>query len=77
MYILLQQDAIKKFKVELEPSLEKTDQFLDEAQTLYKNLKAHNDNIDIVLKEYGYHYEEHKDNILENNHRYMRYFMSI
>lgn len=61
--------------MELKPSLEETDQFLDEAQTLYEDLKAQCDNIDTVLAEYGYHYEEHKHSMLEN--RYVLYFNLI
>lgn len=56
--------------MELKPSLQETDQFLDEAQTLYEDLKAECDNIDTVLAEYGYRYEEDKDKTLESDHKY-------
>ncbi|XP_011636936.2 uncharacterized protein LOC105427076 [Pogonomyrmex barbatus] len=59
-------NAIEKFQSELEPSLEETDQLLEESQALYEDIKEKCDNLDIVLAEYGYHYEE--NNIGEENH---------
>ncbi|XP_018313142.1 uncharacterized protein [Mycetomoellerius zeteki] len=50
--------AIEKLQSKLEPSLDKTDQLLKESQVMYKDLKEQCDNLDIVLAEYGYHYDE-------------------
>ncbi|EFN85298.1 hypothetical protein EAI_17412 [Harpegnathos saltator] len=61
-------DAIEKSRKKLELSLEKTDQFLSEAQASFEDLKTKSDNIDIVLAEYGYNYEEYKD-MSESDHR--------
>ncbi|XP_032665411.1 uncharacterized protein LOC116841502 isoform X2 [Odontomachus brunneus] len=62
-------DKMRKSRMEIELLLKETDQFLDETQTLYEDLKIKCHNIGIVLAEYGYHYEEHKDSILVNDNR--------
>ncbi|XP_012527818.1 uncharacterized protein LOC105831903 [Monomorium pharaonis] len=59
-------NAVEKFQSELEPSLDETDQFLNETQAIYEDLKEQCDNLDIVLAEYGYHYEE--SNSEQENH---------
>ncbi|XP_071637334.1 uncharacterized protein [Temnothorax longispinosus] len=51
-------NAAEKLKSKLEPSLDETDQLLEESQAMYEDLKGQCDNLDIVLAEYGYHYEE-------------------
>nr|XP_012234165.1 PREDICTED: uncharacterized protein LOC105678975 [Linepithema humile] len=61
-------NAVEKFQSELEPSLKEMDCFLEKSEEMYKNLKEQCDNLDIVLAEYGYHYEEN-DNVLEKSHR--------
>lgn len=59
---------MEKYQLELEPSLKETDCFLEQSEEMYKNLKEQCDNLDIVLAEYGQHYEEN-DNVLEKNNR--------
>ncbi|XP_018368003.1 PREDICTED: uncharacterized protein LOC108764329 isoform X1 [Trachymyrmex cornetzi] len=49
---------MEKLQSKLEPSLDKTDQLLKQSQEMYKDLKEQCDNLDIVLAEYGYHYDE-------------------
>lgn len=63
--------------MEIELSLKETDQFLDEAQTLYEDLKAKCNNVGTVLAEYGYHYEDHKDSNLVNDNRYVFYIFFV
>ncbi|XP_018048911.1 PREDICTED: uncharacterized protein LOC108687569 [Atta colombica] len=57
---------MEKLQSKLEPSLDKTDQLLKESQEMYKDLKEQCDNLDIVLAEYGYHYDESNDG--QENH---------
>lgn len=59
-------DAIEKLQSEVEPSLDETDQLLEESQALYESLKEQSNELDIVLTEYGYHYEESIDR--QENH---------
>jgi len=66
----LQQDAVEKFQSETELSLEKTDEFLESTKAIYDDLKEQCDNIDIVLAEYGYRYDEADDDGQENNRYY-------
>jgi len=61
---------MEKLQSKLEPSLDKTDQLLKESQEMYKDLKEQCDNLDIVLAEYGYHYDESTDE-QENHLRYI------
>ncbi|KYM94089.1 hypothetical protein ALC62_15316 [Cyphomyrmex costatus] len=58
--------ALEKLQLKLEPSLDKTDQLVKESQAMYKDLKEQCDNLDIVLAEYGYHYDESNDG--QENH---------
>lgn len=62
---------MEKFKSALEPSLDETDEFLKESQAMYNDLKEQCDNLDIVLAEFGYHYEE--SNSEQESHS--RYFI--
>ncbi|XP_011162208.2 uncharacterized protein LOC105197499 isoform X2 [Solenopsis invicta] len=59
-------DAVEKFNSELESSLDETDRFLQESQAMYEDLKEQCNNLDIVLAEFGYHYEE--DSSEQENH---------
>jgi len=60
---------VKNFQSGLESSLDKTDQLLRESQAMYEDLKEQVDNLDTVLAEYGYHYEE-SNSEQENHSRY-------
>ncbi|XP_011882060.1 PREDICTED: uncharacterized protein LOC105569879 [Vollenhovia emeryi] len=50
--------AVEKLKSDLKPSLDETDRLLEESQAEYEDLKAQCNDLDIVLAEYGYRYEE-------------------
>jgi len=63
---------MEKFQSEMELSLEKTDEFLKSTKAIYDDLKEQCDNVDIVLTEYGYRYDEMDDGTQENN-RYYNY----
>lgn len=57
---------MEELQSKLETLLKDTDCFLEESEEMYKSLKGQCDDLDIVLAEYGYHYEEN-DNVPENN----------
>lgn len=57
---------MEKFQLELDPPLDDTDQLLKESRAMYEDLKEQCDNLDIVLAEYGYRYEE--SNSEQENH---------
>jgi len=63
---------VEKFQLEMELSSEKTDEFLKSTKAIYDDLKEQCDNVDIVLSEYGYRYDEVDDDAQENN-RYYNY----
>ncbi|XP_029172915.1 uncharacterized protein LOC114941905 [Nylanderia fulva] len=51
-------DKIKEFPSEVNSSLDDMDQFLNDSEKIYLDLKEQCDNLDIVLAEFGYYYKE-------------------
>ncbi|KAL0105593.1 hypothetical protein PUN28_015824 [Cardiocondyla obscurior] len=68
-------DGVEQLNSELKASVDEADELLKSSLALYEELKEQCDNLDIVLGEYGYHYDESnnesEDNSRNSNQDYM------